>query len=428
MNYLKSQTNSFQLRLGVGLVVLGGALMPLSPFFFLILVPVGVYSLVLGLSSRIKSTPLRVGTVAPVALLLALLVGGASLAAFNPEALERETSSQVTESETPVPEASESTPTATPNSSASASPRSSSSSSGSTSPTTQTEAQTASNLTTLINSLQVAVENRTGYNRELFRHWVDADGDGCDTRDEVLIAESLTPVTIGAGCSLSGGTWLSPYDMVSTTNASGFDVDHLVPLAEAWDSGASNWDSATRQAFANDLDFSMSLIAVTASSNRSKSDRDPAEWLPTNTAYHCEYAVAWVQVKVRWKLTIDSAEKEKLLSLANSCGGEALEFSPSPANVSGGNAATSPTTAPAPAAPVAPAAPAQPSSNCQAGQVDINTASEEQLMTIIHIGTTRVAELVSLRPYRTIDGLDNISGIGDARMADIRAQGIACVG
>jgi hypothetical protein len=66
--------------------------------------------------------------------------------------------------------------------------------------------------------------------------------------------------------------------MASTTNASGFDVDHFVPLAEAWDSGAANWDSATRQAFANDLDFSMSLIAVTASSNRSKSDRDPAEW------------------------------------------------------------------------------------------------------------------------------------------------------
>ena len=420
MNYLKSQTTSFQIRLGFALVLLGGALMALSPFFFLILVPVGVYSLVLGLSSRIKSTPLRVGTVAPVALLLALLVGGASLAAFNPEALERETSSQVTESETPMPEASESTPSSTPSSSASPS--------GSTSPSTQTEAKTASSLTALINSLQVAVETRAGYNRDLFRHWIDADGDGCDTRDEVLIAESTTPVTVGAGCSLSGGTWLSPYDMVSTTNASGFDVDHFVPLAEAWDSGAANWDSATRQAFANDLDFSMSLIAVTASSNRSKSDRDPAEWLPTNTAYHCEYAVAWVQVKVRWKLTIDSAEKEKLLSLANSCGGEALEFSPSPANVGGGNAATSPTTAPAPAAPVAPAAPAQPSSNCQAGQVDINTASEEQLMTIIHIGTTRVAELVSLRPYRTIDGLDNISGIGDARMADIRAQGIACVG
>ena len=423
MNYLKSQTTTFQTRLGFALVVAGGALMALSPFFFLILVPIGAYSLVLGFSSRIKSTPLRVGTVVPVALLLSLLIGGSTLAAVNPEAMQSESSSQVTKSETPEPEATETTPSASPSNSASAS--------SSTSPNTQAEAKTASSLSTLINSLPVAVETRAGYNRDLFRHWIDADGDGCDTRDEVLIAESLTPVTIGAGCSLSGGTWLSPYDMVSTTNASSFDVDHLVPLAEAWDSGASNWDSATRQAFANDLDFSMSLIAVTASSNRSKSDRDPAEWLPTNNAYHCEYAVAWVQVKVRWKLTIDAAEKEKLLSLANSCGGEALEFSPSPANVSGGNAATSPTTAPAPAAPVAPvapAAPAQPSSNCQAGQVDINTASEEQLMTIIHIGTTRVADLVSLRPYRTIDGLDNISGIGDARMADIRAQGIACVG
>jgi len=420
MNYLKSQTTTFQTRLGYILVVLGGALISLSPFLFLILVPIGVYSLVLGFSSRIKSKPLRVGVVVPSALLVALFIGGTSLGATNPDAIERESASEVTESETPMPEASESSPSRTPSSSASPS--------GSTSPSTQTEAKTASSLTELINSLQVAVETRAGYNRDLFRHWIDADGDGCDTRDEVLIAESTTPVTVGSGCSLSGGTWLSPYDMVSTTNASGFDVDHFVPLAEAWDSGAANWDSATRQAFANDLDFSMSLIAVTARSNRSKSDRDPAEWLPTNTAYHCEYAVAWVQVKVRWKLTIDAAEKEKLLSLANSCGGEALEFSPSPANVSGGNAATSPTTAPAPAAPVAPAAPAQPSSNCQAGQVDINTASEEQLMTIIHIGTTRVAELVSLRPYRSIDGLDNISGIGDARMADIRAQGIACVG
>lgn len=389
----------------------------LSPFLFLILVPIGIYSLVLGFSSRIKSKPLRVGVVVPSALLVALLIGGTSLGATNPDALERESFSRVTESETPEPDASETTPRTTP---------SSVSSPGSTSPSTQAQAKTASSLSALVNSLQVAVETRAGYNRDLFRHWIDADGDGCDTRREVLIAESVTPVTIGAGCSLSGGTWLSPYDMVSATNASSFDVDHFVPLAEAWDSGAANWDSATRQAFANDLDYAMSLIAVTASSNRSKSDRDPAEWLPTNSAFHCEYAVAWVQVKSRWKLTIDTAEKEKLLNLANTCGGEALEFSPSPANVSGGNASTSPTAAPAP--PAAPAAPAQPSSNCQAGQVDINTASEEQLMTIIHIGPTRVQELISLRPYSNIGGLDNISGIGDARMADIRAQGIACVG
>jgi DNA uptake protein ComE-like DNA-binding protein len=423
MNYLKSQTTSFQIRLGFALVFFGGALMALSPFFFLIFVPIGAYSLVIGFRSRIKSTPLRVGAVVPFALFLALIVGGASLAAFNPEALGRESSSQVPDSETPGPEASGSTPTASPSSSASASPRSSDSASGSTTPSAQTEAKTASSLSTLINSLQVAAETPTGYSRDLFRHWIDADGDGCDTRKEVLIAESLTPVTVGSGCSISGGSWLSPYDMVYTTNPSEFDIDHLVPLKEAWDSGAVNWDAATRQAFANDLDFSMSLIAVTASSNRSKSDRDPAEWLPTNTAYHCEYAVAWVQVKVRWKLSIDMAEKEKLLSLASSCGGEALEFSPSPANVSGGNTATSPTTSPAP-----PAAPAQPSSSCQPGQVDINTAPEELLVTIIHISSVRASELIGLRPFSSIEGLTSIRGIGDVRMAEIRAQGVACVG
>jgi DNA uptake protein ComE-like DNA-binding protein len=409
MNYLKSQTTSFQTRLGFALLVLGGALTVLSPIFFLVLVPVGTYSLVLAFSSRTNGKRIRAGVIVAASIFLASIAGSATTAVVNPQSLEADAPSSQVESESPQPEANESTPSASPSSSASAP--------SSTSPNTQAEAQTTSSLSALINSLQVAVENRAGYDRDLFRHWIDADGDGCDTRREVLIAESTTPVTIGSGCYISGGTWVSAYDLVSTTNASGFDVDHFVPLAEAWDSGAANWDSATRQAFANDLDYSMSLIAVTASSNRSKSDRDPSEWLPTNSAYHCEYAVAWVQVKVRWKLSIDTAEKEKLLNLASSCGGEALEFSPSPANVSGGNSATSPTTAPA-----------QPSSNCQAGQVDINTASEEQLMTIIHIGAARVSALISLRPYSSIGGLDNISGIGDARMADIRAQGIACVG
>ena len=409
MNYLKSQTTSFQTRLGFALLVLGGALTVLSPIFFLVLVPVGTYSLVLAFSSRTNGKRIRAGVIVAASIFLASIAGSATTAVVNPQSLETDAPSSQVESAPPEPEANVSTPSASPSSSASAP--------SSTSPNTEAEAQTTSSLSALINSLQVAVETRTGYNRDLFRHWIDADGDGCDTRREVLIAESTTPVTIGSGCSISGGTWVSAYDLVSTTNASGFDVDHFVPLAEAWDSGAANWDSATRQAFANDLDYSMSLIAVTASSNRSKSDRDPSEWLPTNSAYHCEYAVAWVQVKVRWKLSIDTAEKEKLLNLASSCGGEALEFSPSPANVSGGNAATSPTTAPA-----------QPSSNCQPGQVDINTASDEQLMTIIHIGATRVVELKSRRPYSSIEGLDNISGIGEVRMAEIRAQGVACVG
>lgn len=109
-----------------------------------------------------------------------------------------------------------------------------------------------------------------GYDRDLFADWYDADRDGCNTRKEVLIAESLDPVQIGSGCSISGGRWFSIYDNVETTDSSKFDIDHMVPLSEAWDSGAWNWNADQRKHFANDLDQPFFLIAVTASSNRSK--------------------------------------------------------------------------------------------------------------------------------------------------------------
>ena len=94
---------------------------------------------------------------------------------------------------------------------------------------------------------------RTGYSRDLFPHWIDADGDGCSTRNEVLIAEADDPVTVGTAAALSGGRWFSYYDRVSWTDPGRIDIDHLVPLAEAWDSGARTWTRRTRQAFANDL-------------------------------------------------------------------------------------------------------------------------------------------------------------------------------
>ena len=97
----------------------------------------------------------------------------------------------------------------------------------------------ASSLSTLIESLEVAEETPSGYDRDFFKHWVDADGDGCNAREEVLIAESLKKVTVGSSCSISGGEWVSAFDLVVTTNPSNFDVDHFVPLKEAWDSGAS---------------------------------------------------------------------------------------------------------------------------------------------------------------------------------------------
>jgi len=167
--------------------------------------------------------------------------------------------------------------------------------------------------------LRIEAEQGDGYNRDLFRHWVDADGNGCDTRREVLIAESITPVSVGSGCTISGGTWFSIYDNVTTTDSSSFDIDHVVALKEAWDSGAWNWTAEQRRAFANDLSQPYFLIAVTASSNRSKSDRDPAEWLPTNTGYRCDYVRIWIDVKRAWNLSVDQSEHDALARILSAC-------------------------------------------------------------------------------------------------------------
>lgn len=172
-------------------------------------------------------------------------------------------------------------------------------------------------LRTAVEDLPEAAEVRTGYARKLFPHWIDADGDGCSTRNEVLLAEADDPPTVGDDCKLTGGRWYSYYDGVSVNGPGGLDIDHMVALAEAWDSGARNWTTATRRLFANDLGDYRSLVAVTASANRSKGDQDPDEWLPDEQ--RCRYVKQWVAVKHRWRLTVDSAEKDALTALAADC-------------------------------------------------------------------------------------------------------------
>lgn len=172
-------------------------------------------------------------------------------------------------------------------------------------------------LYTAIADLPTGVERRTGYSRDKFKHWIDADGDGCDTRREVLIAEADDPVTVGSGCSLSGGRWYSYYDRVSWTNPSDVDIDHMVPLAEAWDSGARTWTTATRRLYANDLGDYRSLVGVTDNVNQSKGDQDVAEWLPQYD--QCRYLREYVAVKHRWGLSVDSAEKSAMNSLGSGC-------------------------------------------------------------------------------------------------------------
>ncbi len=167
----------------------------------------------------------------------------------------------------------------------------------------------------VLNSLPVSQERGDGYDRDLFRHWSDLDRNGCDTREDVLATERAAGTV--RGCRVVGGTWVSRYDGRTTSEARTFDIDHMVPLKEAWDSGAWRWDARTREAFANDVGYSGSLIAVTASSNRTKSDRDPTEWLPDRDV--CWYAKTWVAVKYRWRLAVDSAEKSALTRILRGC-------------------------------------------------------------------------------------------------------------
>lgn len=166
-----------------------------------------------------------------------------------------------------------------------------------------------------IRDLPVAAETRAGYDRTKFRHWTDANGDCQDTRSEVLRQETAGRIT--GSCTVVTGQWKSIYDGLTWTQASDVDIDHLVPLAEAWDSGAKRWNSATRQAYANDLGDARSLIAMTDNLNQSKGDRDPAQWMPAQR--RCTYLAQWVAVKMRWSLKVDRAEKRALKNLGEDC-------------------------------------------------------------------------------------------------------------
>lgn len=182
----------------------------------------------------------------------------------------------------------------------------------------------------LLDAVPTATEVRTGYSRDLFTHWIDANGNGCNTRAEVLIAESQTTVARTGTCTITSGRWYSPYDQATWTAPSDVDIDHMVPLAEAWDSGARTWTASRRTAFANDLGLADSLIAVTDSVNQSKGDQDPAQWVPSNTSYTCAYVTAWIRVKYRWNLSVDQAERTALTSRLNSggCGDRTIDAPP----------------------------------------------------------------------------------------------------
>ncbi|KAJ7364906.1 hypothetical protein DFH08DRAFT_731450 [Mycena albidolilacea] len=170
---------------------------------------------------------------------------------------------------------------------------------------------------TYLAALTVAVDsNVPAYSRDLFKTW-DIISGTCDTRETVLKRDGTNVVTSTA-CAATSGNWVSPYDGVATTLASDLDIDHVVPLKEAWVSGARDWTDAQRESFANDLTRPQ-LVAVTDNLNESKGDPDVTGFVPPLASYVCTYIRAWITVKHFYDLTIDSAEKTALTKYINAC-------------------------------------------------------------------------------------------------------------
>ena len=149
----------------------------------------------------------------------------------------------------------------------------------------------------------------TLYNRDDWYHWIDADGDCQDTRAEVLIRDSLKPVTYhsNAKCRVTGGLWELPFTGGAVTNAQQLDIDHIIPLKWAHGHGGDRWSSAKKSAFANDPD---NLLATSSSANRSKGAKGPDQWLPSINK--CRYAQRWMQLIEKYGLMTIAGEVEAI--------------------------------------------------------------------------------------------------------------------
>jgi len=159
------------------------------------------------------------------------------------------------------------------------------------------------------------------YDRADWRHWTDEDKDCQNTRHEVLIEESLKAVTFKGDkrCQVAMGEWLAPFTGDTVTDATKLDVDHMVPLKNAHDSGGWAWDNDRKSAYANEMGYVDHLIAVTASANRQKGASGPERWKPANQDYWCDYAIDWVQIKADWGLSVTKAEWTALQEMIATC-------------------------------------------------------------------------------------------------------------
>ncbi len=198
-------------------------------------------------------------------------------------------------------------------------------------------------------TIPIERERPAGYRRDAFPHWLDIDGDGCDAREQVLRRDAIGFAQVdGFRCFVVEADWRSPYDGVTTSDRTSVDIDHVVALKEAWDSGAWAWSDARRVAFANDTSDPRTLRAVSSRSNRVKSDRDPSNWMPQLASYWCTFVGDWISIKARWSLSMDESEWRRVNNvLSTRCPGLGIAPWTSPpgeAGVATPTSSASPTT------------------------------------------------------------------------------------
>lgn len=192
-----------------------------------------------------------------------------------------------------------------------------------------TQSASANEPTALAVLNQLEVKGRapkTGYSRAAFTHWSDLNRDGCDSRNEIL-KRDLTQIIFKTGtrdCKVISGQLLDPFSgktLIFSSSKSTVDIDHLVSLSNAWQTGAAYFDKKTRESLANDP---LNLLAVDAKLNRQKGDGDAATWLPPLKSFRCKYVAIQVAVKAKYLLWVTSAEREAIIKVLDNCPGQLI--------------------------------------------------------------------------------------------------------
>ena len=188
-------------------------------------------------------------------------------------------------------------------------------------PATNSQAATTDALTAL-NKLEVKDRAaKTGYTRAQFPHWSDPDRNGCDSRNDTL-KRDLTDITYKEGtrdCKVIAGQLLDPFSgkvIIFSPTKVVIDIDHVVALSNAWQTGAAYFDKSVRTQIANDP---LNLLAVDSKLNRQKGDGDAATWLPPNKSFRCEYVARQVAVKAKYKLWVTEPEKVAITKILSNC-------------------------------------------------------------------------------------------------------------